>query len=55
MQKSAQFANFLKAQGIGKGDRVACLLPRVPELMVTVLGTLRAGGVYQPLFTASSP
>jgi len=50
--RSAQFANYLQSQGIGKGDRVACLLPRTPELMVTVLGTLRAGAVYQPLFTA---
>ncbi|WP_415883015.1 AMP-binding protein [Neptuniibacter sp. QD34_54] len=51
-EKSAQFANFLTAQGIGKGDRVAALLPRTPELMVVIMGTLRAGAVYQPLFTA---
>ncbi|MEH6822518.1 MAG: AMP-binding protein [Motiliproteus sp.] len=51
-RRSAQFANFLSSQGIGKGDRVACLLPRTPELLVAVLGTLRAGAVYQPLFTA---
>jgi len=50
--RSAQFANYLTSLGIGKGDRVACLLPRTPELMITVLGTLRAGAVYQPLFTA---
>ena len=51
-RRSAQFANFLTSQGIGKGDRVACLLPRTPELLIAVLGTLRAGAVYQPLFTA---
>ncbi|WP_133012422.1 AMP-binding protein [Marinomonas flavescens] len=51
-KRSAQFANYLKFQGIGKGDRVACLLPRTPELLITILGTLRAGAVYQPLFTA---
>ncbi len=50
--RSAQFPNYLTSQGIGKGDRVAALLPRTPELMVVVLGTLRAGAVYQPLFTA---
>jgi len=50
--RSAQFANFLSTRGIGKGDRVACLLPRTPELLVAVLGALRAGAVYQPLFTA---
>lgn len=52
---SAQFASFLKAQGIGPGDRVAGLLPRTPELLVTILGTWRAGAVYQPLFTAFGP
>ena len=51
-EASARFANFLKSQGIGKGDRVAGLLPRTPELLVVVLGVLRAGAVYQPLFTA---
>ncbi len=54
-EKSARFANFLNSQGIGKGDRVAALLPRTPELMVVILGTLRAGAVYQPLFTAFGP
>ena len=54
-QQSARFANMLTAQGVGPGDRVACLLPRVPELLVTMLGTLRAGAVYQPLFTAFGP
>ena len=50
--RAAQFANYLTAQGIGKGDRVSALLPRSAELMVVILGTLRVGGVYQPLFTA---
>src|SRR5690554_1442736 len=52
MQRSAQFANFLKSQGIGKGDRISALLTRTPELMIVVLGALKAGAVYQPMFTA---
>jgi acetyl-CoA synthetase len=52
---SARFANFLHEQGIRPGDIVAGLLPRTPELMVVALGTLRAGGVYQALFTAFGP
>ena len=52
---SAQFANFLPEQGIGPGDRVAALLPRIPELFVVALGTWRAGAVYQTLFTAFGP
>ncbi|HBC36905.1 MAG TPA: AMP-binding protein, partial [Marinobacter adhaerens] len=51
-EASARFANYLKSQGIGKGDRVAALLPRTPELLIVIAGTLRAGAVYQPLFTA---
>lgn len=54
-EQSARFANLLKGQGVGPGDRVACLLPRVPELLIAMLGTLRAGAVYQPLFTAFGP
>ena len=52
---SARFANFLREQGIGPGDRVAALLPRIPELLVVALGTWRAGAVYQTLFTAFGP
>jgi acetyl-CoA synthetase len=52
---SAKFANFLHEQGIGPGDRVAALLPRIPELLVVALGTWRAGAVYQTLFTAFGP
>ncbi|MBS8239567.1 AMP-binding protein [Marinobacter lipolyticus] len=51
-EQSARFANYLKSRGIGKGDRVAGLLPRSPELLVVIAGALRAGAVYQPLFTA---
>lgn len=51
-QQAARFANLLTKHGIGPGDRVAGLLPRIPELLVVILGTLRAGAVYQPLFTA---
>ncbi len=49
---SARFANYLTSRGVGPGDVVAGLLPRTPELLGTILGTWRAGAVYQPLFTA---
>jgi acetyl-CoA synthetase len=54
-QAAARVANLLVAQGIAPGDVVAGLLPRTPELLATILGTLRAGAVYQPLFTAFGP
>ncbi|MEE7548460.1 AMP-binding protein, partial [Xanthomonas sp. Kuri4-1] len=52
---SAQFAHLLVARGVRPGDRVAGLLPRRLELLIVVLGTWRAGAVYQPLFTAFGP
>lgn len=52
---AARFANLLLARGIGRGDTVAGLLPRIPELLTVALGTWRAGAVYQPLFTAFGP
>lgn len=51
-QHSARFAEALRGFGVGKGDRVAGLLPRTPELLIVILATWRLGGVYQPLFTA---
>ena len=53
--ESARFANLLQSQGVGPGDRVACLLPRISELFVVALGIWRAGAVYVPLFTAFGP
>jgi acetyl-CoA synthetase len=53
--QSAQFACVLQARGIRAGDVVAGMLPRIPELIVTILGTLRIGAIYQPLFTAFGP
>ncbi|WP_028216551.1 acyl-CoA synthetase [Paraburkholderia oxyphila] len=52
---SARVAHLLVAQGVKPGDVVAGLLPRTPELVATILGTWRAGAVYQPLFTAFGP
>lgn len=54
-EASARFAHHLRELGIGPGDCVSGLLPRTPELLVTILGTWRAGAVYQPLFTAFGP
>ena len=53
--EAAQFANLLKARGVGPGDVVAGLLPRIPELFAVILGAWRIGAMYQPLFTAFGP
>ncbi|MBK1842823.1 AMP-binding protein [Azospirillum sp. YIM B02556] len=48
---SARFAAVLTGMGVGRGDRVAVLLPKGPELLITALAIWRLGGVYMPLFT----
>jgi len=53
--KAARFANFLLTQGVRRGDKVAALLPRNVELLITLFATWRIGAVYQPLFTAFGP
>ena len=50
-----RFANVLAGLGIGRGDRVFTLLGRVPELYVTVLGSLKNTSVVCPLFSAFGP
>jgi len=52
---SDRFANVLSSLGVKKGDRVGGYLPKVPELLITILGTLKLGAVYVPLFTAFGP
>jgi acetyl-CoA synthetase len=54
-EMSARVGNMLKAAGVGPGDVVAGMLPRIPELVAVILGTWRIGAVYQPLFTAFGP
>ncbi len=42
---TARAANVFAGHGIERGDRVLFLLPVIPELLVGVLGALRAGAV----------
>ncbi len=50
-----RFANVLRLLGVGKGERVFVLTGRIPELYVSVLGTLKNRGVACPLFSAFGP
>ncbi len=52
---SGRFANVLQRIGLGRGDRLFLLAPRIPELYVAVLGALKAGLVVSPLFPAFGP
>ncbi len=42
----AALALHLKAQGVGRGDRVAAYLPNIPEAMVALLATASLGAVW---------
>src|SRR5919112_5323862 len=42
---SNKFANVLEANGIERGDRVATLLPSLPETAAVFLGTYKRGAI----------
>ena len=54
-RQTNRFASLLRSLGIGHGDRVFTLLGRVPELYISVLGTLKNTSVASPLFPAFGP
>ena len=45
-QKTASLANYLREQGIGKGDRVVAFLPNIPEATIGFLATNSLGAVW---------
>jgi acetyl-CoA synthetase len=46
---SCRFANVLRAHGVERGDRVATLLPSLPETAGAFIGTYRAGAILLSL------
>ncbi|HET9921270.1 MAG TPA: alpha/beta fold hydrolase, partial [Ktedonobacteraceae bacterium] len=42
---SNRFAHALRKLGINRGERVAVLLPNIPQCVIAFYGTLKAGGV----------
>ena len=42
-------AASLMAHGLGKGDRVALIMPKSAEAIISLFATLLAGGIYVPL------
>ena len=53
--RTSRFAEALGSLGVDRGERVVTLAGRVPELYVAALGTLKAGAVFCPLFSAFGP
>lgn len=48
-QGSAHMAGLLDNHGVKPGDRVAIMLPNVPEFALAYFGVLRAGGIVVPM------
>jgi acetyl-CoA synthetase len=45
-----RFANVLKRNGVGKGDRVIIYLPMIPEAAIAMLACTRIGAVHSVVF-----
>ena len=53
-ERVCRFANVLKENGVGKGDRVCIYLPMIPELAVSVLACARIGAIHSVVFAGFS-
>jgi len=54
-QEVTRVAHGLQACGVGAGDRVAYLLPNIPEMLVAHFAVPLAGGVLVPINTRLAP
>ncbi|WP_299018469.1 acetate--CoA ligase [uncultured Photobacterium sp.] len=54
-EQTSRFASVLSKLELKKGARVFSLAGRLPELYIAALGTLKAGCVFTPLFSAFGP
>ena len=54
-RRTNRFADAMQRRQFGAGTGVATLAGRIPDLYVTALGTLKAHGVFTPLFSAFGP
>ncbi len=52
---SNRFANALRADGVGRGDRVAIVLPQLPATAIAHLATYKLGAVAVPMSTLFGP
>jgi len=54
-EQTNRFASGLVALGLEPGDRVFVLAGRIPELIVSAIGSLKAKMIFAPLFAAFGP
>ncbi|MBD0254363.1 MAG: amino acid adenylation domain-containing protein, partial [Cytophagales bacterium] len=52
---SDHMAAVLRRKGVGEEEIVGVLLPRTPEMVIALLGVLKAGAAYLPLDPAGPP
>ncbi|MCC5964843.1 MAG: acetate--CoA ligase [Natronohydrobacter sp.] len=55
LEQTCRMANVLKAQGVGKGDRVVLYLPMIPEAAYAMLACARIGAIHSIVFAGFSP
>ncbi|MCH8022859.1 MAG: AMP-binding protein [Thaumarchaeota archaeon] len=51
LSSSNQLANALRHLGIGKGDVVALYMPMIPEVLTALMGILKVGAIFVPIFS----
>ena len=54
LEKTIRFAQALRSQGVGKGDRVAIFLPPTPDQVVAMLACARLGAIHAVVFSGFS-
>ncbi|RRO18937.1 propionyl-CoA synthetase [Saccharopolyspora rhizosphaerae] len=55
LEAVARFAGALRAQGVGRGDRVVLYLPMIPEAAIAMLACARIGAVHSVVFGGFAP
>jgi acetyl-CoA synthetase len=53
-EATCKFANAMRANGVGKGDRVIIYMPMVPEAAIAMLACARIGAVHSVVFAGFS-
>ena len=46
-----KFANYLREEGVGKGDVVAIYAPMMPESVIAMLASIKIGAIASPIFS----